>query len=399
MIRDHDDCTVQFAHHTVRQYLLSDAAGQRKETFAYTVEQAEFFVGGMCLTYLSFSDFCTQIEVRDQEPKVERPPDLFKPGAALWIPNLLGVRGPLLDIPYRLLGGFSSSSSSSTPIIDFGKFMKPAIGAQDRKPSSELLERYSLLGYILDNWMYHTREFAVKSSEQHNKLQNLAKYQNLSFEFRPSGANQHKGPYGCKSCPPGIVSDAMAQKLPFMSLFHYAAELGHWPLMEPLVEDYCSHEDGDDHTLVTACRQGHYSIIKALTTRHTFNISNGKAVEAAAASGNEIILNHLLDLGESFRALRRGMGLYDVIHHGHIPLALQLLTDTSMLSKVSSNEAHPLTGRLRPMERPQSQRQRVVATIAWSNILWIKALEHSRQWRRLFIEQQKMVTTLSSEPC
>ena len=310
IIRDHDDGTVRFAHHTVRQYLLSELAGERKKSFACTIQEAELFVGQMCLTYLSFSDFDTQIEVRTPHIKVERPPEVLQSGTALWIPNILGVRNSLLDLPYRLLGGHSSMSA---PNIDYSKYLKPALAKNDTAPSQELLGKYQLLEYVIEYWMFYTREFEEKFSDLYQKLLDIAKHKTLSFEFRPWGSNQHHGPYGCTSCASIGASESAAKRLPFMSLFHYAAKVGHWPLMELLVNDYCSHERGNDETLVIACRNGHQTIVERLTRKYSFDISNGKAINAAAASGNEKILIHLLELQDS---------TFSIQSNGHVPLSL-----------------------------------------------------------------------------
>ena len=155
-----------------------------------------------------------------------------------------------------------------------------------------------LLDYIIEYWTYHTREIEGSSHfrSEYNQLQDIAKYKNLSFEFRPWGPNRHFGKFGCISCTPGhAASQTAATELPFMTLLHYAAEIGHWPLMEPLVQHYCHHERSEDTTLVIACRNNHLGIVKKLMKLSDFDLSNGKAVNAAAAAGHEDVLFHLLD--------------------------------------------------------------------------------------------------------
>ena len=81
-----------------------------------------------------------------------------------------------------------------------------------------------------------------------------------------------------------------------MSLLHYAAGIGHWSIMEPLVEDYCNHELGKDETLVIASRNGHLRIVQQLTYKNVdFNLPNGKAIFAATESGNADVLAYLLN--------------------------------------------------------------------------------------------------------
>ena len=284
----------------------------------------------MCLTYLSFSDFDTQIEVRTPHITIERPPDVLQSGTALWIPNILGVRNSLLDLPYRLLGGHSSASA---PNIDYSKYLKPALTKKETAPSKELLEKYQLLQYIIEYWMFYTRGFEENSSDLYQKLQDIAKYKTLSFEFRPWGPNQHHGPYGCTSCPTTSAAEPAAKRLPFMSLFHYAAKVGHWPLMELLVNEYCSHESGNDETLVIACRNGHQSVVERLMRKHGFDMSNGKAINAAAASGNEKILIHLLELQGS---------TFSVQSNGHVPLSLASASGHGAIVEILCQRGAPI---------------------------------------------------------
>ena len=292
MIRDRADGTVRFAHHTIRQYLLSEDAKKRNETFACSMEEAEHFVGQMCLTYLSFSDFETQVAIRTPESEIKQPAHVVSLSPASWVSNLLGVPSSFFQMPYRLLGG---NASRPAPDIDYIKYLRPMPAPIDAAVVDKLSEKYQLLGYIMEYWMFYTRDIQASMGRLFQKLQEMARYKQLSFEFRPWGLNQHHGKYGCVSCTPSAATVLIAKELPFMSMLHYAAKIGHWPLMEPLIKDYCSHEHGDDETLVIACCAGHLSIVKQITQSYEFDLSNEKAINAAAASGNEKIFAHLLE--------------------------------------------------------------------------------------------------------
>lgn len=254
------------------------------------MNEAEHFVGQMCLTYLSFSDFETQIETRKPEFKVKQSPDVLSFGAASWIFSIFGISSSLFKMPYRLLG---ATASTAAPGIDYKKYLTPASATTDTAAVKKLVEKYQLLLYILEYWMFYTKSF--KDRQMSQELHKIARHKQLSFEFRPWGPNQHHGRYGCVSCASNGATELTAKRLPFMSMLHYAAEVGHWPLMEPLINDYCSHESGDDETLVIACRAGHLSIVKKLIQSHTFNLSNEKAIIAAGASGNEKVFAYLLE--------------------------------------------------------------------------------------------------------
>ncbi|KAL8756238.1 MAG: hypothetical protein Q9199_003060 [Rusavskia elegans] len=202
-------------------------------------------------------------------------------------------------------------------------------------------DRAAGLYYIIEHWVFHTKEFDPASSLS-RKLQDLAMFKTLPFEFRPWGRNKHYGPYGCVSCKPGGTSSPEAERLPFMSLLHYAAEIGHWSLMDPLIKDYCSHEaendsrqtfqwdaeakywllarpllkkhgtpkESNDWTICIAIRNGHERIFERLIENKLFPVYF-PMINAAASSGHEIM----------FRALLPNKHAYIELY-GHITLAL-----------------------------------------------------------------------------
>lgn len=126
------------------------------------------------------------------------------------------------------------------------------------------------------------------------KFRHLVMHKTLSFEFRPWGPNQHFGPYGCASCPDLTKS----KELPFMSLFHYAAQAGHWSLMEGLVTEYCQHEGLSDETLLIACRHGQVWVVRNLMGRIKFDTSFERAVNAATAAGHVDVFEYLMNWAE-----------------------------------------------------------------------------------------------------
>ena len=282
LVRDKEDGTVRFAHHTVQQYLLSaPAIGTRFQIPPRS--EAEAFVGEICVTYLSFSDFETQVALRTPNVQLEHR-GVLKVGGPVSIPTILGIGKSLLDIPYRLLGG----KSKTAPLdIDYGKYLTPNRPKGPQAPST-LTEKYRLLEYVIEYWVDHTQ---VLKPALDAKLQRLVMYKTLSFEFRPWGPNQHFGPYGCGSCP----NLTKAKELPFMSLFHYAAHAGHWSLIESLVTEYCQHEYPSDETFLIACRQGQDKIVRNLMRKIKFDISDGRAINIAVTAGQADVLKYLLD--------------------------------------------------------------------------------------------------------
>ena len=304
LVRDEVDRTVRFAHHTVQQYLLSaPTIGTPGETrfLVSSLPEAEETVGQLCLTYLCFSDFETQIAHRPRDVKFESI-GVLKAGGPAKIPTVLGIAKSLLDIPYRLLGG----NPSTAPLkIEYSKYLMPNKAAQPQVASA-LTEKYRLLEYIVEYWVDHTKDLGPPYD---SKLRRLAMHQTLSFEFRPWGSNQHFGSYGCVSCS----SPSNAKDLPLMSLFHYAAHIGHWNLMESLVTEYCHHEHPCYETLLIACRQGHDLIVRKLVPKINYDVSDGRAINVAVAAGYPDILDYFLDLSEQSAEDGRSLSSYDLL--------------------------------------------------------------------------------------
>lgn len=303
LVRDEEDRTVRFAHHTVQQYLLSAPAIRTEEGPRFSISprsEAEALIGRVCVTYLCFSDFETQIALRTPNLHLE-PLGVLKTGGPVRLPTVLGIGKSLLEIPYRLFGGKSSTAALN---IDYSKYLTPNKRTRPQIPSG-LTEKYRLLEYVVEFWMDHTQRLAPAF---HAKFRHLVMHKTLSFEFRPWGLNQHFGNYGCVSCS----DPTKAKDLPFTSLFHYAAQAGHWNLMESLVTEYCQHEVPLDQTLLIACREGQDLIVQNLMRRFTFDISDGRAVHVAAAAGNAGVLKYFMHLSQNTAEGGRKFSLYKI---------------------------------------------------------------------------------------
>lgn len=290
LVRDKEDGTVRFAHHTVQQYLLATPmikSRQQLHGLPFRHFEAEAFVGQVCITYLCFSDFETQIARRTPGVQHEHL-EISRIGGPVSIPTALGVGKAVTEIPYRFFGGKPSKVPLS---IDYSKYLTPITRTRPQVPS-DLVEKYRLLNYVVEYWMEHTKELELDM-----KFRHLVMHKTLSCELRPWGLNQHFGHYGCTSCP----DPSKAEELPFTKLFHYAAQVGHWSLMEPLVAEYCQHEVPTNETLLIACSRGQDGIVRKLTEMVDFDLSDGRAVSAAVAAGHTNVLQSLLVLSHNLK--------------------------------------------------------------------------------------------------
>lgn len=291
IVRDEADSTVRFAHYTVQQYLLTKASTDRgDDPHDLIIESAPQYLGHFCVTYLNFSDFESQITLRKPPGSLEVP-GILRSGGPVWIPSILGVGKSIYELAYKLSG---VNPIPPAPKIDWTKHLKPRAVVKEELPVG-YANQFALLRYVVEFWAFHTK-YIDSDSDLCYTLRKLVCDKSLAFEFRPWGRNRHFGPYGCVSCPNTL--GANKSSFSFMSLFHYAAETGHWPLMEPYAREYCYHERITDATLLLACRYGQETIVKKLLQVHKFDRTSTRAVNVAAASGHAKVLEHLLQISE-----------------------------------------------------------------------------------------------------
>lgn len=159
MIVDEDDQSVQLAHYTVQQFLLSspiDETAQLSFRFQFDREEAEQYVGETCVIYLSFNDFETQVTRYQNQTKahmevIERAllgsESIFNGG---FIESTVALLSKLLRPQYL----YKSSN------IDFSQYIPQA--------SHGLQSKYELLGYVIKEWLYHTSNLAEASQDEIN---------------------------------------------------------------------------------------------------------------------------------------------------------------------------------------------------------------------------------------
>ncbi len=299
IIKDHEDGTVHFAHHTVRQYLTGGLTTKVGPLFEISVVNANVIAGQICVAYLSFSDFETQITSTTPTARLEQK-GVLESGGPLWIPSILGIRKPMFDIPYRLLRGDPAQRPSDP---NYWKHLRPTPKSKT-SPSTDLKNKYRLLSYVIDYWELHARWCYSSESTFRRRLESLALHKTLAFEFRPWGPNQHFGPYGCIGCPSPNATSLAAKDLPHISMMHYAAKVGNLMLLacknstEVDINDYIHHERYHHETLLIACRHNRTEIVKYLIQQGGYDISDGRAVNAAATAGKVEVLEYLLIIYE-----------------------------------------------------------------------------------------------------
>ena len=316
VVRDTESGNVRLAHHTIQQYLTPSRENilhtdmEKFDELAPEVQfwpglykfrrdakSAEVMAGRLCITYLSFSDFTTAVACKQDDKKHDLAAALQERGLVS-IPAALGLGKHIRNLPYKYFG---SHKEFKMPDIDYSKYFK--IGPRDRRPSPDLRKKFALLEYVIEYWPSHTLSLRGPiESDTTREFWDIVQHKTLAFEFRPWGPNQHFGSYGCKGCPVPDSDDLEPKDLPSMSLVHWAAETGHlkvFDILEPPLEDYIKHERYHEETLLIACRHGQIAVVELLLARGVFDLSNSRAIVAACASGNVVILERLLQMDKS----------------------------------------------------------------------------------------------------
>ena len=325
---DPEDRTIRFVHHTVLQFLFSTE--EISPIFHFSQAQAHCFVGEMCVVYLSFSDFETSLTQRPPERKVQDAA-IFQAGAMSTIPRVLGIGRSLFHVAYRLYGG---KQATAGPPIDHDRLLNSA-----HKPmksiepvSSMLARKYRLLHYVVSYWDCHTKWLEEKNMAIWRLFRNLALNKSLPFEFRKWGLNEHYGSYGCTTCEPGS-SDSASEELPFTTILHYAAQVGHVPLLRLFkdevrggLEVYLVHEPS--RLLFEACFNDQEDVVEHLLHNYAEYVDGNsfrEALHAAASSGHENTLCTLLPYASALE-IDLSAALPNAIHQGKVSCVERLLT-------------------------------------------------------------------------
>ncbi|KAI0537632.1 ankyrin repeat-containing domain protein [Xylaria digitata] len=142
---DEEDQSVQFAHHSITQYLLKPSADRTRRKFYIDTDDNDHFIGEICMTYLDFNDFKTTLDRRQKPIILPKPLEIAA--------SAMGPRwGKAVDIVNVI-----QAPKPSQP-IDATNVVRPS-GIESTVEAKHMKEAYPFLRYASVHWISHSKNF------------------------------------------------------------------------------------------------------------------------------------------------------------------------------------------------------------------------------------------------
>ncbi|KAH0566012.1 hypothetical protein GP486_000584, partial [Trichoglossum hirsutum] len=278
VVFDEDDQTVRTVHYTVQQFLTSAPTEALVADFHFQLPQAEIYTGEICVAYLSFTDFETQV-VRASPYHPVRDMEVLQ--SAFWkgATYLRGFSKVIWDT-WNIASG--TAANENMPAINFGRVIK-----RPEQPPQMLHEKYRFLNYAIENWLGHTSTFSQTNTNLWHSFKTLALEKRMLFNHKAWDENLIPG------------------NMPYLPLFLWAVDTGHAPLLKlllkppigPKLRNYIRHQSKYARSpLNTASRHGHVEVLELLLEENSGATLESQLLCLAAASGRteavEVLLMH-----------------------------------------------------------------------------------------------------------
>jgi hypothetical protein len=175
------DDTVTFAHHTIQQFLLSpqsfNAHGIHQMVHLDPTTSSRE-LGEICIAYLCFSDFETQLVNAPKPVTIERQE----------VEQMVWAGVPLAP-PIRGILSWRLPWTKASPDKAYPHMTLNLPSAAN--PSEALVRKYILLEYVIESWPFHAASF-----DEHTQcwasFKDVVLHRQLMFNFRPWLEEQHQ---------------------------------------------------------------------------------------------------------------------------------------------------------------------------------------------------------------
>lgn len=159
---DEEENLVQFAHHTIKIFLLEESNDPSLADFHFDLSHANFEAEEICVTYLSFEKLKLQLA---REPKIA---PLANPSSILRVSLAHGFD---TKISSRLMSFVTRERRDLLRMQ--GRILDEAMDQRAVKYAATLQETYALLAYAGGHWIFHTQEFSIEKTKCWDLWRNL----------------------------------------------------------------------------------------------------------------------------------------------------------------------------------------------------------------------------------
>lgn len=253
VVFDRDDLTVSLAHHTVQAFLCS--APSMPSSFPYPASvhfdynDADTNIGEICVAYLCFADFETQITKRDKDTAVT---DAHTVNHVIW--NRIPFAATLSKVVSTWVGGSELPNNRKVHL----RFASPT---PRRSPSETFKKKYAALDYVASFWPFHCAKFPY-NCPCWSRFKHLTLERQLLFDFRIWEFQEL----------PEAVEPSLAR---YQSLLYWAVDHGGISFLRLLdfepgylsISLYCWEACTDKRDiLLRACRHGDMDVLQYLVS-------------------------------------------------------------------------------------------------------------------------------------
>ncbi|KAF2965113.1 hypothetical protein GQX73_g8449 [Xylaria multiplex] len=158
---DEEDQLVQFAHSTVREFLVKEPLDSTLVEFHVDVEEFDHYIGEICVTYLNLNDFKTTV--------ARRAKPLLLHDTTQIIQSALGHQSKSASMLAKL-----RPKSASKP-VDLSA-LQSLTGKNSFTNHEKLVLGYPFLDYASTNWILHTKNFQRGISKTWRLWENMIVY-------------------------------------------------------------------------------------------------------------------------------------------------------------------------------------------------------------------------------
>ncbi|KIW05145.1 uncharacterized protein PV09_03696 [Verruconis gallopava] len=306
-VLNRDDNTVRFAHHTVQQFLF-DNDQWPSQVFDFPVNLplstcvTEAEIGELCLTYLTFSDFETQV-VKRETVTIPTGSDLLN----TFVYSQMPTASTWGKWAASAISGWTEVSVDSRPVMLDMTSMK-----RTRPALRGMYDKFKLLEYITHNWTMHvapaiklrgsSSDMTVQSKKFISKLEDVIFRRQFLIDIKPWESQTYRDE----------LSDSDPQHL---DLFRWIIDEDAIEFLnvlqrtyeQPLIQELCEHEvRSGRHPILRAVKAGASRVFTALIliALDEFGISGKKMATYPGPETLALICDHCSDsMFNSVRAL------------------------------------------------------------------------------------------------